>query len=86
MLEAIREPLGEPRRALRVPGAHGLADREQIGGEGGRKSAPAPAHQRVESDDGAVEALHGRNEGSTAGSCGGEIDDLSHGLHHEPRL
>ena len=86
MLETVREPFGELRGAIGVPGAHGPADREQIGGEFGREPVTTPAHERVEPPDGAIEAFHGRGEGAAAGPCGREIDDLSHGFHTEAPL
>ena len=84
MLETVGEPLREPGGAFRVPGAHGRADREQLGGEARRELFATPAHEGVEAADGPVQALHGRGERPAANPCFGEIDDLSHGSHHEP--
>ena len=81
MLEAIGEALGEPRGALRIAGAHGPADDEELGGDRGRQPLAAQPHQRVEPADGAVEALHGRRERPAAGPCFGEVDHLSHTSH-----
>ncbi len=86
MLEPVGQALGELRGALGVAGANGAADGEQVGGERGRETVAAPAHERVQPADGAVESLHRRGERPAAFACGGEVDHLSHATHDGPPL